>query len=363
MKYPILFPASQVLSDIEAFDTVIDVRSESEFALDHIPGAINCPVLNDEERVQVGTIYKQDSPFKAKKIGAAIVARNIALHLETRFAEHPKNWRPLIYCWRGGNRSGAMAHILAKIGWPAVQLEGGYKAYRQHLLTQIDDMAERYRFQVVCGTTGSGKSRLLETLASMGAQVLDLEKLAAHRGSLLGSLPGEPQPTQKMFESRIWDTLRHFSPERAIFVESESKKIGNLRVPEKLMALIRASDCIRIDISTRLRVQLLIEDYPHLVSDTAQLMSQLEHLTPLHGREKISRWRALAESGDISALVDALLTEHYDPAYLKSIDRNFRAYRNALTVDMPDISPAAFMSAAKALLKNEETLKVFHASS
>lgn len=363
MKYPTLLPASQVLSDIEAFDTVIDVRSESEFALDHIPGAINCPVLNDDERVRVGTIYKQESPFKAKKIGAAIVARNIALHLEARFADHPKNWRPLVYCWRGGNRSGAMAHILAKIGWPAMQLEGGYKAYRQHLMTQIDDMAERYRFQVVCGTTGSGKSRLLETLSSMGAQVLDLEKLAAHRGSLLGSLPGEPQPAQKMFESRIWNTLRHFSPKRGVFVESESKKIGNLRVPEKLMDAIRASSCIRIEISTRLRVQLLIEDYPHLVSDTAQLMSQLEHLTPLHGREKIGRWRVLAESGDIPALVEALLTEHYDPAYLKSIDRNFSSYRNALAVDMPDISAAAFASAAKALLENGESLTSLPTSS
>ncbi len=361
MKYPALLPASQILADTEAFDTLIDVRSESEFALDHIPGAINCPVLNDEERVRVGTLYKQDSPFKAKKIGAAIVARNIAAHLDTHFAEHPKSWRPLVYCWRGGNRSGAMAHILAKIGWPAIQLEGGYKAYRQHLLAHLDEMAGRYRFEVVCGTTGSGKSRLLETLASQGAQVLDLEKLAAHRGSLLGGLPGEPQPSQKMFESRIWDTLRKFAPERVVFVESESKKIGNLRVPEKLMDAIRASACIRIDISTQHRVQLLIEDYPHLVSDTEQLMSQLTHLTPLHGHEKIARWRSLAESGDISALVEALLTEHYDPAYLKSIDRNFSGYRNALRVEMPDIGAAAFFSAASAVLESRDAL--IHASS
>lgn len=356
MKYPALLPASQALSDREAFDTIIDVRSESEFALDHIPGAINCPVLNDEERVKVGTLYKQDSPFKAKKIGAAIVARNIAAHLDAHFSDHPKGWRPLVYCWRGGNRSGAMAHILAKIGWPAVQLDGGYKAYRQHLLMQIDEMATRYRFQVVCGTTGSGKSRLLETLASMGAQVLDLEKLAAHRGSLLGSLPGEPQPTQKMFESRIWDTMRQFTTDRVVFVESESKKIGNLRVPEQLMESIRASGCIRIGISTAHRVQLLIEDYPHLASNTAQLMAQLEHLTPLHGREKIAAWRALAESGDIPALVEALLTGHYDPAYLKSIDRNFNGYRNAQVVDMPDISAASFVAAAQTLLESRDLL-------
>ena len=353
MKYPALLSAGDALSDIAAFDIVIDVRSESEFALDHVPGAINCPVLHDDERVMVGTLYKQDSPFKAKKIGAAIVARNIASHLQTHFADHPKSWRPLVYCWRGGNRSGAMAHILAKIGWPAVQLEGGYKAYRQHLVTQIDEMAGHFRFQVVCGTTGSGKSRLLGTLAAMGAQVLDLEKLAAHRGSLLGGLPGEPQPSQKMFESQVWQTLRQFHPERQVFVESESKKIGNLRVPEKLMEVIRASACIRINISDANRVQLLIEDYPHLAADITQLMSQLEHLTPLHGRDKISAWRALAESGNIPQLVETLLTQHYDPAYLKSINRNFSGYHDALQVNLMDISAAAFASAAATLLNNE----------
>ncbi|MEK0429195.1 MAG: hypothetical protein RL001_1722 [Pseudomonadota bacterium] len=352
MKYPVLLSAGEALSDMAAFDTVIDVRSESEFALDHVPGAVNCPVLHDDERVKVGTLYKQDSPFKAKKIGAAIVARNIASHLEAHFSDHPKSWRPLVYCWRGGNRSGAMAHILAKIGWSAVQLEGGYKAYRQHMITQIDEMAMRFRFQVVCGTTGSGKSRLLGTLAAMGAQVLDLEKLAAHRGSLLGSLPGEPQPTQKMFESQIWQTLRQFNPERWVYVESESKKIGNLRVPEKLMESMRASACIRINISDANRVQLLIQDYPHLATDMAQLMSQLEHLTPLHGRQKIDAWRALAELGNIPALVEALLTQHYDPAYLKSINRNFSGYQKALPVNMQDISAAAFASAAAILLSD-----------
>jgi len=353
MRYPVLRSASEALADLAAFDTIIDVRSESEFALDHIPGAINCPVLNDDERIRVGTLYKQDSPFKAKKIGAALVARNIAAHLDAHFAEHPKGWRPLVYCWRGGNRSGAMAHILAKVGWPAVQLEGGYKAYRQYLVSHIDELAGYYRFKVVCGTTGSGKSRLLATLAAMDAQVLDLEKLAAHRGSLLGSLPGEPQPTQKMFESRIWQTLRRFHPKQGVFVESESKKIGNLRVPDTLMDAIRASACLRVNISDANRVELLIEDYPHLATDVAQLMAQLEHLTPLHGRDKIGAWRALAESGNIPALVQALLTQHYDPAYLKSIHRNFSGYRNARPVDLEDVSAASFASAAAALLSDE----------
>lgn len=354
MKYPALLSAEQVMSGLESYDSIIDVRSESEFALDHLPGAINCPVLNDEERVQVGTIYKQQSPFDAKKLGAALVAKNIALHLENAFSDRDRTWRPLIYCWRGGNRSGAMAHILAKIGWPVTQLEGGYREYRHQLLAQLESMPERFQFRVICGTTGSGKSRLLETLDASGAQVLDLEKLAAHRGSLLGGLPDEPQPGQKMFESRIWDKLRSFSTEQVIFVESESKKIGNLRVPEKLMDKMRASPCVRIDISTESRVKLLIEDYPHLVQDTALLMSQLSHLVPLHGHEKIRAWHTLASSGNTPALVTALLNEHYDPAYLKSIDRNFSGYKNSVIVDMPDISQASFAEAAHELMKQRE---------
>lgn len=355
MKYPALLSASELLSELENYDSIIDVRSESEFALDHIPGAINCPVLNDEERVRVGTLYKQTSQFDAKKVGAALVAKNIAHHLQNTFNPHDRHWHPLVYCWRGGNRSGAMTHILAKIGWPAMQLEGGYREYRQQVLVRLDQLPPQFKFNVICGTTGSGKSRLLETLATSGAQVLDLEKLAAHRGSLLGSLPDAAQPTQKMFETRIWDCLRKFNPEAVVFVESESKKIGELRVPEKLMEVIRASACIRIEISRQHRVQLLIEDYPHLVQDTAELMSLLSHLTPLHGHEKIGRWRSLAESASITELVESLLLDHYDPAYLKSIERNFPAYKAAVTVEMPDISEASFTKAADELLGQKIT--------
>ncbi|MGB4347155.1 MAG: tRNA 2-selenouridine(34) synthase MnmH, partial [Burkholderiaceae bacterium] len=250
MKYPALLAVEEVLPSLDNYDSIIDVRSESEFALDHIPGAINCPVLHDAERVQVGTLYKQTSAFDAKKIGAALVARNISQHLETQFIDKPRDWKPLIYCWRGGNRSGAMAHILAKIGWHAVQLDGGYKEYRRAVNLMLEDQAERLQFRVICGTTGSGKSRLLEALARAGAQVLDLEQLAAHRGSVLGNLPAEPQPSQKMFESRIWQTLRHYSPEQVVFVESESKKVGNLRVPERLMEKMRSSPCIALTTAT-----------------------------------------------------------------------------------------------------------------
>ena len=353
MKYPALLAAGDVLAHLDDYDSIIDVRSESEFALDHVPGAINCPVLNDTERAQVGTIYKQNSTFEAKKIGAALVAKNIALHLQHTMADKPRDWKPLIYCWRGGNRSGAMAHILAKIGWPAVQLDGGYREYRRSVLSLLDSEPDTLSFRVICGTTGSGKSRLLASLANEGAQVLDLEQLAAHRGSVLGGLPGEPQPSQKMFESRIWQKLRSFTALRPVYVESESKKIGNLRVPEKLMDKVRASACVHLQTSIADRVALLIEDYPHLVADSTLLGSQLDHLVALHGHAKIGTWRDMAQTGEIPKLVEELLTQHYDPAYLRSIERNFSGYSQARLLTLEDISGGAFVKATQELLADE----------
>lgn len=354
MKYPALVSADACLVQLDQYDSIIDVRSESEYALDHIPGAINCPVLNDAQRIEVGTLYKQTGAFEAKKIGAALVAQNIAHHLEHVLRDHPRDWKPLIYCWRGGNRSGAMAHILAKIGWPVHQLDGGYKEYRRFITQQIDQQAQALSFQVICGPTGSGKSRLLQTLAAQGAQVLDLEKLAAHRGSVLGHLPTESQPTQKMFESRIWQTLRHYVAERPVYVESESKKIGNCRVPELLMEKMRASPCIALQLPTEQRVKLLMDDYAHFVQQPNLLTLQLDHLLTLHGREKIKRWHAMATSADLHSLVLELLVEHYDPAYLRSIQRNFSKLGSAASLTLTDISPSAFEHAAESLtsLKN-----------
>ena len=348
MKYPAVLGFADILPELDKFDTIIDARSESEYALDHIPGAVNCPVLNDEERVRVGTLYKQVGAFEAKKVGAPLVAANIARHIETLFADKPRDWKPLVYCWRGGNRSGSMAHILARIGWPAVQLDGGYKAYRAHVAAALSDPPP-VDFRVVCGTTGSGKSRLLETLERVGAQVLDLERLAAHRGSVLGHLPDEPQPSQKMFESQIWDRLRRFDVSKPVFVESESKKVGNLRVPDAVMERMRASPCFSLQLSRPNRVRLLMEDYTHFCADPAALNGQLEHLVQLHGREKIAAWHGMANSGRMAELVDQLLVEHYDPAYLRSIDRNFVQYPQAQVVELSDIAPGDFEALAREL--------------
>jgi tRNA 2-selenouridine synthase len=350
MKYPALISFPELLPRLHEFDSIIDVRSPGEFAEDHLPGAINCPVLDDAERVRIGTMYKQVNAFEAKKAGAALVARNIAHHIEATFHDKPKDWKPLIYCWRGGNRSGAMAHILARIGWPAVQLDGGYKAFRQHVNASLPGLAERLQYRVVCGTTGSGKSRLLQVLAAQGAQVLDLEQLAEHRGSVLGGWPSAPQPSQKMFETRLWQAMRSFDAERTVFVESESKKVGNVRVPEELMERVRASACIALGLSQSHRVALLMEEYVHFVSDPETLVEQLDCLVTLYGKERIAAWAGMARSGDLRPLVEELLVQHYDPAYLKSIARNFAQFGSATVVELPDISASAFEKLARTLL-------------
>ncbi|HEX8601457.1 MAG TPA: tRNA 2-selenouridine(34) synthase MnmH [Pseudoduganella sp.] len=348
MKYPEVLHIDDVLSRLNEFDTIIDARTPAEFALDHLPNAINCPVLNDEQRIVVGTLYRQAGSFEAKKVGAPMVAANIAHHIDTLWHDKPRDWKPLVYCWRGGNRSGSMALILAKIGWPAVQLEGGYKAFRNRVNADLEQ-APALDLRVICGTTGSGKTRLLDTLESIGAQVLDLEHLAVHRGSVLGNMPCQPQPTQKAFETAIWDRLRRFDPALPVYVESESKRVGSLRVPGALMERMRASPCIALQVAREHRVQLLIEDYQHFACNAPALNAQLSYLTDLHGKDRIAQWQQMATDGRMPELVDELLVAHYDPAYTRSIDRNFTRYGEAREVALRDISPASFLDAARAL--------------
>jgi tRNA 2-selenouridine synthase len=333
--------------DFKKFDTIIDVRSPAEYAEDHVPGAISAPVLDDAERAQVGTMYKQVSAFEAKKIGAGLVAKNISQHVDTLFKDKPKAWHPLVYCWRGGKRSGAMAHILREIGWNAETLQGGYKAYRRWVVDQLETLPASLEFVVVHGPTGSGKSRLLGALRRAGAQVLDLEDLAAHRGSVLGDLPGRPQPSQKMFESCLLQELSTVDAAKPIFVEGESKKIGDLQVPEALMSRMRASPCVLLETALETRVDLLLDEYRHFLQDRKALEAQLDCLVALHGRERIAEWKAI---DDWRVFVSRLLTEHYDPAYRRSSQRNFARLADAEKVAIAGADDAAFARAARQLL-------------
>jgi tRNA 2-selenouridine synthase len=339
------------------YDTVVDARTPSEYALDHVPGAVSAPVLDDAERAEVGTLYKEVSPFEAKKLGAALVAKNVARHIDTLFSQKDKSWRPLVYCWRGGKRSGAMAHILREIGWRADTLPGGYRAYRRWVVEELSTLPDELEFIVVHGPTGSGKSRYLAALERAGAQVIDLERLAAHRGSVLGGMPGERQPTQKWFESQVLAELRACRPGEPIYVEGESKKIGELQVPEALMGRMRASRCLRLETDVETRVTLLLDEYRHFLADRAALEAQLDCLTALHGRARIAEWKALAAAGNWRAFVSRLLAEHYDPAYERSAPRNFVQLAGAPIVRISGADARAFDDAAENAVRSTAVVR------
>jgi len=333
---------ADALAQRDAFDAVVDVRSPAEFAEDRLPGAINCPVLDDDERRLVGTQYRQESAFAARRSGAALVARNIARHLETSFADRQPRWRPLVYCWRGGQRSAALVHVLAAVGWRAFQLDGGYRAFRRQVVTDLAILPQRNDFVVVCGPTGSGKSRLLKHLAQQGAQVLDLEALACHRGSVLGALPNSPQPSQKHFETELWQALRSLDARLPVFVEAESRKVGQLRLPDALLERMRNARCIELRLPDSARVRLLRDEYAHYEAEIGTLLQQLDCLTPLHGRERVAVWKQLAEAGAWDEMVARLLGEHYDPAYRRSIDRNFLRSADARIISIDSVSGEDF---------------------
>ena len=338
--------ATEALERLDEFSTLIDARSQSEYALDRLPGAVNWPSLTDAERILVGTEYVQVSPFIAKKRGAALVARNIAAHIEREVMDKPKDWRPLVYCWRGGTRSGALALVLDQIGFRVHRLEGGYQAYRRAVVAALDALPARFQYRVICGSTGSGKSRLLQILRAQGAQVLDLEALANHRGSVLGLVPGSPQPGQKQFESRVWDALRGFDPLLPVYVESESKKVGDLRVPLLLIEHMRTSACLRLDLALDARVTLLLDDYGHFVTDTASFCERLDALRASRGNEVVTAWQDAAHAGRTPDVVRELLVQHYDPIYAQSMRRNFSGASALLAELIWDGSDASLEAAA-----------------
>jgi tRNA 2-selenouridine synthase len=342
--------AAQAVAALTHFDAVLDARSEDEYATDHVPGAVNWPSLSNEERIRVGTLYKQVSPFEAKKIGAALVAKNIARHIENHLLDKPKSWQALVYCWRGGNRSNALALVLGQIGFKVHLLEGGYKAFRREVMTDTPRLVQRLAFRVLCGPTGSGKTRLLQALGQQGAQVLDLERLACHRSSVLGLVPGTPQPQQKAFETQIWNALRVFNAEQAVFVEAESKKIGNLTVPETLMTAMRGSPCLRIELPIDNRVQLLLEDYAFFAQDSALFADRLERLRALRGAALVQAWQDLIAAGRVHETVHQLLTQHYDPGYETSTRNNFVQYAQAARVQPASHSMQDMQVTARQLL-------------
>jgi len=327
----------------DGFDAIIDVRSPGEFALDHIPGAINLPVLDDAQRAAVGTEYVQGSKFLARRRGAVLVARNIATHLEGALSDRDGSFRPLVYCWRGGQRSGAMVTVMDQIGWPVTVLEGGYQTWRRQVTAALYDTPLPHRLTLLDGPTGSGKTALLTALAHRGVQTLDLEALAAHRGSLFGAMPGG-QPSQKGFESRLQDALSRLDPARPVVVEAESSRIGARVIPPALWTAMSAAPVIEIAAPVEARVAHTVETYAEIAADPVALDTALGRLPRHHSKATISEWRAMAARGEIADLARQLIEDHYDPAYVRTGAVRARPVIDHLA--LADLSPASIEAAA-----------------
>ncbi len=325
-------------------DTIIDVRSPAEFAEDHVPGAINLPVLDNAERAEVGTIYTRDSPFKARKIGGALVATNTARHLQTALADKDGGWQPLVYCWRGGQRSGAFATILDQVGWRVQLLKGGYQSYRRAVVDMLYDTPLPHRIMLIEGGTGTAKTALLHQLAAQGAQVLDLEGLADHRGSLFGAT-GTAQPAQKMFESRIANHLTRLDPTQITFVEAESSKIGERMIPPALWSAMDIAPRLTVEAPVEARARFLCSAYADLTEDKDLLMKQIDRLRPYHATARIADWQAQARAGDWHGLATGLITAHYDPRYAKSVGARTQTAHERLALGSLD--EAALAQAAQ----------------
>ena len=327
----------------DRYDMIIDARSPAEFADDHISGAVNMPSLSDDEREIVGTIYKQKSAFEARKIGASMTAKNIATHIEAHLADKPAGFTPLIHCWRGGQRSRAFAQICSEIGWTCYVLEGGYKFYRTQVLDNLKTLPEQFRYIIIAGRTGSAKTKLLRALGSRGAQILDLEGLAHHKGSLLGGL-SEPQPSQKLFESCLVGKLSGFDKDRPVFVESESSRIGEVHIPKLLWHEMIHAPVIMIEVDRQQRAEYLVSEYPHLLSDQTDLNRLIDGMIYRHGHAETGKWRELMRQHDWVSLSHALLERHYDPAYDQSVTRHERPVAGIVSmasITQTDISGCA----------------------
>jgi len=331
------------------FDMIIDVRSPGEFVEDHVPGAVNLPVLDNAERATIGTTYVQESRFLARRMGAALVARNVAHHLETALADQPPTFKPLVYCWRGGQRSNAMALILAQVGWRTMVLKGGYKTYRRAAQHRLYDADLNLRLVLLEGGTGSAKTAILKHVAALGEQVIDLEEIARHRGSLFGALADTPQPSQKWFESNLLDQLTRLDPSRPVLVESESNKIGNRTLPPAVWQAMQRAPRIEVSAPIEARADYLVRAYPDVIADRSLLEDVLSRLEVYPGRKQLANWRTLADAGDFAELVRQVVERHYDPSYTRFSKRDARPKLGTIALTMLD--DAAQQHAAEQIVR------------
>lgn len=330
---------------------VIDVRSPDEFKIDHIPGAINLPVLNNTERDEVGKLYSTD-PFKARKNGAKLVVSNIMEILDSHISNKGKDYRPLIYCWRGGQRSRSLATILSEIGFDVFVLQGGYKTYRKQVVDDLQTLPEKYSYRVITGLTGSGKTHILTKLSQFGEQVLDLEGLAKHKGSMLGGFPEEDQPSNKYFWTLIREKLASFDPSKSVWIESESRTIGKCLIPDVLFNKMSHAKRFSIQLPMKERVKHIIKEYPHWLEDSEALNKVLDYLRKHCGHSKVDHWQSLVEKRDWENFVENLLIHHYDPTYTLSQRKN-QLTDDVIKLEIPNLNEESLHKLVEELITSQ----------
>ncbi|HEX4855899.1 MAG TPA: tRNA 2-selenouridine(34) synthase MnmH [Limnobacter sp.] len=343
------------MQDFSSFDLIIDARSPREYEEDHIPGAVNMPVVNNDEYAEVGTLHRTDK-MAAYSIGVRYSLANIARHLSEDLPRYPKDGKVLVYCFRGGKRSKLWFDALETIGYDVQKLNGGWKAYRRWVNDQLETAPAAFKYHVLSGPTGCGKTRLLQALKTAGCQVIDLEGLARHRGSIIGGLPGVAQPSQKYFDTLLLQELGKCDPRRPVWVEAESKKIGNVQLPTSLMQAMRQGTTIRVHADMKQRVNLWREDYRHFEENPQGLLDRLHYIRSLVGGKEFEEWESLAQQGKMPELFERLMTNHYDPAYRRSILREFPAIDESPLIELHDLSQQGLLQVAHTIREEHDRL-------
>jgi tRNA 2-selenouridine synthase len=294
---------------------LIDVRSPAEFHEATIPGALNIPLFSNEERAEVGTIYKQHSPETAKSRGLDIVSPKLPDLIKGIQAHLQPNQEAVIFCWRGGMRSKSLVTVSDWMGIKTHQLQGGYRAYRHHINNELENIDWKAEFIVLHGNTGVGKTTLLEALESKGYPVINLEQMADHRGSIFGRIGLNGYHSQKMFDSLLLDKIKELKNQPLVFVEAESKRIGQIFLPHFVLEKKEQGIHIMVEASLSIQVERIIEEYHRSDVKGEQFLeafSKISKRMPVETRDQIEQ--ALLQS-NLKVAVELLMTEYYNPRY------------------------------------------------
>jgi tRNA 2-selenouridine synthase len=300
---------------ISHYSIIIDVRSPAEFKEDHVPNSINLPVLSNKERHQIGIKYTENS-FMAKKEGAVIISKNISKIIKK--INFSKQDKVLIYCWRGGLRSLSLYLVLKQIGYDVYLLDGGYKSFRKAVVNFLEKDALKYKFNQIIGITGVGKTLFLKELHKKNFQVIDFEGLAKHKGSILGSLPGVEQPSQKLFETMIYQKLFDFDLKKNVWVEAESIKVGKLSIPSLIWKKMPTGKNIKLNSSIDERVEYILKDYKYFTNNPELMTIALQVLRRIIPKEEYQKIELSLKMKEYRDFVKNLIIYHYDKAYKKT---------------------------------------------